>query len=210
MGAIRGSSPAASRGGRGPSGSPATWSRSPGAAGCPSSSGTIRASCASRTRRARWTTPRNWPGSRRPAPSSTRRCPSGNRTRRCLRDSTPSWGRSASGWPTIYVRLELGLLQELGFGLDLAKCAATGSTDDLAYVSPRTGRAVSRAAAGPYKEKLLPLPGFLSTAAFRRTGGTAPGPRSDGILPRAARFLAAQQALASRPVEIYGIAPTLE
>ncbi|MBN9537079.1 MAG: DNA repair protein RecO [Alphaproteobacteria bacterium 65-37] len=70
------------------------------------------------------------------------------------------------GWAAIYVRLELGLLQELGFGLDLEKCAATGATEDLAYVSPRTGRAVSRAAAGPYKEKLLPLPGFLSTGGL--------------------------------------------
>ena len=70
------------------------------------------------------------------------------------------------GWPAIYVRLELGLLQELGFGLDLEKCAATGATEDLAYVSPKTGRAVSRAAAGPYKEKLLPLPSFLSTGGL--------------------------------------------
>lgn len=70
------------------------------------------------------------------------------------------------GWAAIYVRLELGLLQELGFGLDLEKCAATGATEGLAYVSPRTGRAVSRAAAGPYKEKLLPLPGFLSTGGL--------------------------------------------
>jgi DNA repair protein RecO (recombination protein O) len=67
------------------------------------------------------------------------------------------------GWPGIYVRLELGLLQELGFGLDLEKCAATGTTEDLAYVSPKTGRAVSRTAAEPYAGKLLPLPGFLST-----------------------------------------------
>ena len=44
------------------------------------------------------------------------------------------------GWPAIYVRLELGLLQELGFGLDLEKCAATGATEDLAFVSPKTGR----------------------------------------------------------------------
>lgn len=70
------------------------------------------------------------------------------------------------GWPAIYVRLELGLLQELGFGLDLERCAATGDTEDLAYVSPKTGRAVSRAAAGPYKEKLLSLPGFLSTGGL--------------------------------------------
>jgi DNA repair protein RecO (recombination protein O) len=64
-------------------------------------------------------------------------------------------------WPAAYVRWELGLLAELGYGLDLAKCAATGSTDDLAWVSPRTGRAVSRAAGAPYREKLLALPVFL-------------------------------------------------
>jgi len=64
-------------------------------------------------------------------------------------------------WAAIYVRFELGLLAELGFGLDLSHCAATGSTEDLAYVSPRSARAVSREAAAPYKEKLLPLPGFL-------------------------------------------------
>lgn len=74
------------------------------------------------------------------------------------------------GWPMIYVRLELGLLQELGFGLDLTRCAATGATEDLAYVSPRTGRAVSRAAAGPYKEKLIELPGFLSTGGLPSDG----------------------------------------
>ena len=64
-------------------------------------------------------------------------------------------------WPAIYVRFEAGLLQELGFGLDLSRCAATGSTDDLIYVSPRTGRAVSRQAGEPYKDKLLKLPPFL-------------------------------------------------
>lgn len=64
-------------------------------------------------------------------------------------------------WPAVYVRWELGLLQELGFGLDLSKCAATGAREDLVYVSPRTGRAVSREAGAPYAEKLLPLPAFL-------------------------------------------------
>jgi len=70
------------------------------------------------------------------------------------------------GWPAIYVRLELGLLQELGFGLDLEKCALTGTVEDLAYVSPKSGRAVSRTAAAPYAEKLLPLPAFLSTGGL--------------------------------------------
>lgn len=70
------------------------------------------------------------------------------------------------GWPAIYVRLELGLLQELGFGLDLEKCALTGATEDLAFVSPKTGRAVSRVAAEPYRDKLIALPGFLSTGGL--------------------------------------------
>jgi DNA repair protein RecO (recombination protein O) len=64
-------------------------------------------------------------------------------------------------WPAVFVRFEAGLLQDLEFGLDLSKCAATGSTDDLIYVSPRTGRAVSREAGAPYKDKLLTLPPFL-------------------------------------------------
>lgn len=64
-------------------------------------------------------------------------------------------------WPAVYVRFEAGLLDELGFGLDLSRCASTGSTDDLAYVSPRSGRAVSRAAGEPYRERLLRLPPFL-------------------------------------------------
>lgn len=67
-------------------------------------------------------------------------------------------------WPAIYIRWELGLLSELGFGLDLSVCAATGQTDDLVFVSPRTGRAVSRQAGEPYQDKLLPLPGFLAPA----------------------------------------------
>jgi DNA repair protein RecO (recombination protein O) len=64
-------------------------------------------------------------------------------------------------WPAVYVRFEAGLLQELGFGLDLSRCAATGGVDDLVYVSPRTGRAVSRTAGEPYKDRLLKLPPFL-------------------------------------------------
>ena len=64
-------------------------------------------------------------------------------------------------WPTIYVRWELGLLQELGFSLDFSACASTGQTHDLTYVSPKSGRAVSEQAAAPYKDVLLPLPAFL-------------------------------------------------
>lgn len=66
-------------------------------------------------------------------------------------------------------RYELLLLAELGFGLDLSACAATGATEDLAYVSPRSSRAVSRAAGAPYAARLLALPGFL------RGEGGSPG-----------------------------------
>lgn len=60
------------------------------------------------------------------------------------------------------VRFELMLLDALGFGLDLGACALTGASEDLAFVSPRTGRAASRAAAAPWRDKLLPLPDFLT------------------------------------------------
>jgi len=70
-------------------------------------------------------------------------------------------------WPAVFVRFEAGLLQELGFGLDLSKCASTGVTDDLVYVSPRTGRAVSRAAGQPYHDRMLALPPFLLSAQSR-------------------------------------------
>ncbi|GHC68991.1 DNA repair protein RecO [Limoniibacter endophyticus] len=61
----------------------------------------------------------------------------------------------------LLVRFELMLLEELGFGLDLSECAATGTTQELVYVSPRSGRAVSREAGLPWVEKMLPLPAFL-------------------------------------------------
>ena len=70
----------------------------------------------------------------------------------------------ASLWPTLFVRWELQLLGELGFGLDLSECAATGTDADLVYVSPRSGRAVSRDAGQPYCDKLLKLPAFLLDA----------------------------------------------
>lgn len=70
-----------------------------------------------------------------------------------------------AGWPGIYVRWELRLLDELGFGLDLSACAVTGATEALAFVSPKTGRAVTRAAAGDWADRLLPLPaGILGEA----------------------------------------------
>lgn len=64
-------------------------------------------------------------------------------------------------WAATYVYWELHLLMDIGFGLDLGECAATGATEELIYVSPKSGRAVSRGAGAPFKEKLLALPGFL-------------------------------------------------
>ena len=67
-----------------------------------------------------------------------------------------------SAWIAAFVQWELGLLAELGFGLDLGTCAVTGSNDDLTHVSPRSGRAVSASAAEPYIDRLLKLPDFLA------------------------------------------------
>lgn len=68
-------------------------------------------------------------------------------------------------WVVGYVHWERALLDDLGYGLDLTTCAATGTTDDLIYVSPRTGCAVSAAAGAPYQDKLLKLPNFLLGSA---------------------------------------------
>lgn len=72
-------------------------------------------------------------------------------------------------WPSLLVRWEQELLQCLGFGLDLSCCAGTGSTQQLIYVSPRTGRAVSAQAGAPYRDKLLTLPQFLLDEERRMT-----------------------------------------
>lgn len=68
----------------------------------------------------------------------------------------------ASLAPALMVRLEAEMLAELGFGLDLSECAATGAREDLVYVSPKSGRAVSRIAGEPWRDRMLPLPAFLT------------------------------------------------
>jgi DNA repair protein RecO (recombination protein O) len=103
-------------------------------------------------------------------------------------------------------QFELGFLAELGFGLDLSSCAATGAKDDLIYVSPRSGRAVSRVAGEAYRDRLMRLPDFLrsdnepATAAdvadaFTLTGffldRHAFGPRGQALPDARARFVAA-------------------
>lgn len=74
-------------------------------------------------------------------------------------------------WPFAYLQWELALLERMGFGLDLAACAATGATRDLAWISPKSGRAVSRAAGTPYADRLLPFPPCLA--------GTPPASRAE-------------------------------
>lgn len=117
--------------------------------------------------------------------------------------------------PGAMARFELQLLAELGFGLDLSACAATGSRDDLGFVSPKSGRAVSRAAAAPYLDRLLALPAFLGAehgderpdaadlaAAFRLTGhfldAHVYGPRGLLAPDDRGRFVAASVRPASR------------
>lgn len=83
-------------------------------------------------------------------------------------------------WPLAYLQWELALLEEMGYGLDLSACAVTGATEGLAYVSPKSGRAVSVEGAGDWAERLLPLPDVLRgrgeapdaeiALAFRTTG----------------------------------------
>ncbi|WP_417461058.1 DNA repair protein RecO [Kordiimonas sp.] len=72
-------------------------------------------------------------------------------------------GGSPPQWGGALARMEMGILSELGYGLDLSQCAGTGVRENLVYVSPKTGRAVSLEAGGPYKEKLLPLAPFLTS-----------------------------------------------
>ncbi len=83
---------------------------------------------------------------------------------------------AGGAWPAAYVGYEVALLAELGFGLDLERCAVTGCRTGLAWVSPRSGRAVTREAGEPWKDRLLALPGFLSGAP-----GFTPGDIRDGL-----------------------------
>lgn len=87
-------------------------------------------------------------------------------------------------WPALLVRWELGLLDELGFGLDLSKCGASGSREHLVYVSPKSGKAVSAEAGEPFRDRLFALPAFL-----RESGAAAPGRDVIDGLKLAAYFL---------------------
>jgi len=99
-------------------------------------------------------------------------------------------------WPLAYLRWEVALLEEMGFGLDLGTCAVTGATEELIYVSPKTGRAVSRVGAGAWVDRLLPLPDVL------RARGHAPDTEIAQALETTGYFLNNHLApdLGNRPV----------
>lgn len=109
-------------------------------------------------------------------------------------------------WGPLFVRWEAGVLDALGFGLDLSHCAATGAAENLCYVSPKSGRAVSREAGAPYRERLFELPGFLlaSQNATANTAEIAAGLRLTGhfllervLLPHDRQMPAARSRLQS-------------
>jgi DNA repair protein RecO (recombination protein O) len=113
---------------------------------------------------------------------------------------------SARGWAAALVRFELLLLGELGFGLDFSECAATGTSDRLAFVSPKSGRAVSEEAAEAYRDRLFRLPPFLLSGAaeppwdeigdgLRLTGHFL---ARDLLIERQAEVLAARERLVER------------
>ncbi len=83
-------------------------------------------------------------------------------------------------WAQGYVAWELALLEDLGFGLDLSSCAVTGTTQELIFVSPKTGRAVSRGAAGDWADRLLPLPDCLRGVGDGGQGEIALAMRTTG------------------------------
>ena len=117
---------------------------------------------------------------------------------------------AARGWAAALVRYELLLLTELGFGLDLSGCVG-GGNDDLAYVSPRSGGAVSRSAGEPYRDRLLVLPPFLIAGGAGEWGEILDGFRLTGhflerdlLHGRAADVLAARERLVDRLKRAFG------
>jgi DNA repair protein RecO (recombination protein O) len=116
-------------------------------------------------------------------------------------DASPS----ARSWAPSLVRYELFVLAELGFGLDLSECAATGATEGLAFVSPKSGRAVSAEGAGAYRDRLFPLPPLLLGAGAADWPDIIDGLRITGhflardvLIERQAEVLAARERLLDR------------
>jgi DNA repair protein RecO (recombination protein O) len=118
---------------------------------------------------------------------------------------------SARGWAPSLVRFELLVLAELGFGLDLTECAATGATEGLAFVSPKSGRAVSAVAAGEYRDRLFPLPPLLLSSGAAGWTDILAGLRITGhflerdiLIERHSEILAARGRLFDRLKRVAG------
>ncbi|HEU0098204.1 MAG TPA: DNA repair protein RecO [Allosphingosinicella sp.] len=112
---------------------------------------------------------------------------------------------SARSWAPSLVRYELGVLAELGFGLDLSECAATGSREGLAFVSPKSGRAVGEAAAAGYRDRLFPLPPLMLGSGAASWPDILAGLRITGhflardvLIDRQSEILAARDRLLDR------------
>ena len=84
-------------------------------------------------------------------------------------------------WPLAYLQWEMALLEELGFGLDLSCCAVSGALEELVYISPKSGRAVSRASAGEWADRLLPLPAVMRGEGEAGTGEILQGLSTTGF-----------------------------
>ncbi len=100
-------------------------------------------------------------------------------------------------WPAVYVRWEIGVLAELGYGLELTRCAVTGEREGLAWVSPRTGRAVTHAAGEKWADRLLVLPGFLAGRREATLSDVLDGLRMTGYF--LSRYLRPEQEPATPP-----------
>lgn len=118
---------------------------------------------------------------------------------------------AASGWAAGLVRFELLILAELGFGLDLSACVATGAREELVWVSPKSGAVVSRAAGAPYAGRLLPLPPFLIAGGSADWADILDGLRLTGhflardlLTERRAAILPARERLVERLRRIVG------
>lgn len=105
---------------------------------------------------------------------------------------------AAEDWPARYLRWEMQMLEDMGFALELTRCAVTGARDDLVFISPRTGRAVSRKGAGDWAGRLLPLPDCLLGQGPATSGELAEGLAVTGhFLSRALAEMMPDQALPS-------------
>jgi DNA repair protein RecO (recombination protein O) len=106
-------------------------------------------------------------------------------------------------WPQGYIVWEINILRALGFGIDVSQCAVTGSTDDLHYISPRSGKAVSVAGAGEYGNRMLSLPSFLSGRGVGNDDDIAAGLKMTGYFLEKHVFHAVHKGIPDARIKLY-------